>query len=189
MIQRIAVFCGSNTGASPKYSYAASKLAKSMIKKNIELIYGGATVGLMKILADEYLSADMNITGIMPKFLKDKQIYQNGLTRNIQVNTMAERKQKLEELSDAFIAMPGGFGTLDESFQILTNGQLGMHQKPLGLLNVDGYFNDLLSFMDKMVEEKFLKSEYKNSIHVSTDPEKLLKLLETPLPQVNGKWF
>ncbi|MCD6598435.1 MAG: TIGR00730 family Rossman fold protein [Bacteroidales bacterium] len=189
MIQRIAVFCGSNLGASPKYSHAASKLAKSMINKNIELIYGGATVGLMKVLADEYLSAGKNITGIMPRFLKDKQIYQKGLTRNIQVNTMAERKQKLEELSDAFIVMPGGFGTLDESFQILTNGQLGMHQKPLGLLNVDGYFNGLLLFLDKMVEEKFLKHEYRNSIHVSPDPEELLELLESPLPQVNGKWL
>lgn len=189
MIQRIAVFCGSTSGADSVYSQAAVSLAKTMIRNNQELIYGGATVGLMKALADEFLSSGKKITGIMPRFLKDKQIYQKGLTINIEVKTMAERKQKLEELSDAFIAMPGGFGTLDESFQVLTNGQLGLHQKPFGLLNVDGYFNDLLSFLDKMVKEKFLKSEYRDYIRVSPKPEELLKLLEKPIPKINGKWF
>jgi uncharacterized protein (TIGR00730 family) len=189
MIQSIAVFCGSNPGANSIYSKAAHKLAKSMISKNMELIYGGATVGLMKVLAEEYLSSGKKITGIMPQFLKDKQIYQEGLTKNIEVNTMAERKQKLEDLSDAFIAMPGGFGTLDESFQILTNGQLGLHYKPFGLLDVNGYFNSLLSFLDKMVEERFLKAEYRDFIRVSPEPEELLELLEKPLPKGIEKWF
>jgi uncharacterized protein (TIGR00730 family) len=146
-------------------------------------------INLMKVLAEEYLSSGKKITGIMPQFLKDKQIYQKGLTKNIEVNTMAERKQKLEDLSDAFIAMPGGFGTLDESFQILTNGQLGLHHKPFGLLNVDGYFNSLLSFLDKMVGEKFLKAEYRDLICISPDPEELLAMLEKPIPKGIEKWF
>ena len=156
-MQRICVYCGSSAGRRDEYAAAARQLAAALVDNGIELVYGGASKGLMGVLADEVLALGGAVHGVIPKMLEDKEIAHRGLTRLHIVGSMHERKSMMAALADGFIAMPGGFGTLEEIIEVVTWGQLAVHDKPTGLLNVGGYFDALLHFLDHSVAEGFLK--------------------------------
>lgn len=179
MMKSIAVFCGSSSGASPIYLDGARKLGKELAKRDITLVYGGSSTGLMGEIAKTVLEADGHVIGVMPTFLESKEILHHGLTQIIRVNTMHERKAKMAELADAFIAMPGGSGTLEELFEIFTWGQLGLHEKPIGLLNLNRYYDPLLKLFHHMVDEQFLHKKYLNMALVYDTPEVLLNQFTT----------
>ena len=185
----ICVFCGSETGNRPQYITEVKKLGKEMVKNNIQLIYGGGSIGLMGILADEFLSLGGEVTGVIPRFLVAKEFDHQGITKLIKVNSMHERKQIMTELADGFIAMPGGFGTLEELAEILTWAQLGLIQKPIGLYNINGYYNSLISLFDTMEENGFLKNENKNLLLVDDDPKRLIEKLGYYKPVHVEKWL
>lgn len=189
MIEKIAVFCGSSMGYRSAYRKAARELAGLFIRKNIELIYGGANVGLMKILADNMLEKNGIVTGIMPQSIVDKEVAHTGITRLHIVNTMAERKEMMASMSDAFIAMPGGFGTLDELAELITYNQLRIHDKPVGLLNTDSFFDHLISFLNHGVREGFVRKEHFDNLIISNDPEILFNKLEHYQPVETDKWI
>ncbi len=156
MIKSIAVFCGSSSGGADIYRAEAHLLGATMAAMDIELIYGGAKIGVMGAVADGCLNAGGRVTGIIPGFLKTKEVAHDGLTRLLIVETMHERKWQMHEMSDAVITLPGGWGTMEEIFEMLTWAQLGLHEKPIGMLNTNGYYNALLQMCDTMVSEKFL---------------------------------
>jgi len=188
-MKRIGVFCGSSEGSSPMYKEMAVHLGEVLFQHEMDLVYGGADLGLMKRVAEAVLGLGGHVIGVIPKFLIEKEIAHWGLTELIMVKDMHERKLKIAELSDGFIALPGGFGTLDESFEMLTWNQLRLHQKPLGILNIDGFFDHLLAFIDRMVNDRFLRSEHRDMILVSQDPEELLvKMKEVKMPS-QEKWI
>jgi uncharacterized protein (TIGR00730 family) len=172
------VFCGSSSGNRASYAAAAGELGKLLAGRNIGLVYGGGSVGLMGILADATLAAGGKVIGVIPQSLADREVAHRGLSELRVVESMHERKAVMADLADAFIAMPGGFGTLDEFFEILTWAQLGIHAKPCGLLNVESYFNALLAFLDHSVDERLLKPTHRKLILVDTDPRELLARLE-----------
>jgi len=174
-MKNIAVFCGSSTGHSPVYSKAAENLADTLINNNITLVYGGANRGLMGILANRMLEQKGQVIGIMPGFLIDKEVSHNGLTELIKVHTMHERKALMQEKSDGFIAMPGGFGTIEEIFEMITWGQLKIHQKPCAFFNVNSYFDFVSSFLDNAVNEGFLKKDYKEMIIIEKMPDTIIR--------------
>lgn len=188
-MKSIAVYCGSSAGINGVYREQAAKLGVLLASRGIEVIFGGGKVGLMGVLADAVLNAGGRVTGIIPGFLHIKEVAHDGLTEMISVSTMHERKALIYEKSDGFIALPGGFGTLDELFEMLTWAQLGLHLKPVGILNVNAYFNPILDGIENMVGEGFLKSENRDIIQVSGEAEQLLQLLEgyhaPPVP----KWI
>lgn len=186
-LKRICVFCGSNTGARPAYALAARELASLMARQRTGLVYGGGNVGLMGILADAMLEAGGEVIGVIPASLVAREVAHSGLTQLRVVQTMHERKALMNELSDAFIAMPGGFGTLDEFFEILTWSQLGIHGKPSGLLNVAGYYDDLLVMLDHAVSEKLLRPEHRALILADTDAGRLLQRLAAFSPVTEVK--
>ncbi|PLX12042.1 MAG: TIGR00730 family Rossman fold protein [Marinilabiliales bacterium] len=186
---KICVFCGSSTGKSEIYKNEAIKLAKYFVKNSISLVYGGANVGIMKILAETMLKSDKEVIGIMPKLLVEKEVAHFGITEMIVVNSMAERKEKMVEISDAFIALPGGFGTLDELSEILTFNQLRIIDKPLGILNVNGFFDKLLDFFDHAVAEGYVRAEHRNNIIVENDIDRLLLRMNAYKPLSMGKWI
>ncbi|TVM03765.1 MAG: TIGR00730 family Rossman fold protein [Candidatus Brocadia sp. WS118] len=173
-IKRICVFCGSKRGARPVYTATAQQLGKAMVSRGIGLVYGGGSIGLMGDIADAVLREKGNVIGIIPHALASKEFAHSGLTELHRVSSMHERKAMMAELSDAFIAMPGGFGTFDELFEILTWAQLGLHTKPIGLLNVDGYFDLLLAFIRHVLQERFIQEKHRRLIITSRDPEELL---------------
>jgi uncharacterized protein (TIGR00730 family) len=183
------VFCGSSTGNNLVYKNETVRLGKILAEKEIELIYGGANVGLMGILADSVLQNGGKVTGVIPAFIQDKEIAHSGLTRLITVDTMHRRKEEMERLCDGVIALPGGFGTLDEFFEILTWGQLGLHQKPAGILNVNGYYTHLLHLADTMVTEGFLKKVNREMLIVSDSQEELLEKMINYSPPNENKWI
>ncbi len=188
-MKRIGVFCGSSEGSSPLYSEMAIQLGKVLFQHEMELVYGGADLGLMKRVAEAVLGLGGHVIGVIPKFLIEKEIAHWGLTELIMVRDMHERKLKIAELSDGFIALPGGFGTLDESFEMLTWNQLRLHQKPFGILNIDGFFDHLIAFIDRMVNDRFLKSEHRDMILVSDNPNELLvKMKQVNMPS-QEKWI
>jgi uncharacterized protein (TIGR00730 family) len=187
--KRICVFCGSSTGARRTYAAAAKLLARRLVADNIALVYGGSNVGLMGILADEALAAGGEVIGIIPRTLVDKEIAHGGLTELKIVDSMHQRKALMSELSDAFIAMPGGYGTFEEFCEVLTWTQLGLQSKPCGLLNVDGFYDPLLQLFDHAVTEQFLKPAHRALVLADADPESLLnRLFTTPVPIVS-KWI
>jgi len=186
---KICVFCGSSTGKPEIYKNEAIKLAKYFVKNSISLVYGGANVGIMKILAETMLKSDKEVIGIMPKLLVEKEVAHFGITEMIVVNSMAERKEKMVEISDAFIALPGGFGTLDELSEILTFNQLRIIDKPLGILNVNGFFDKLLDFFDHAVAEGYVRAEHRNNIIVENDIDRLLLRMNAYKPLSMGKWI
>ena len=176
-MKKICVFCGAREGRSPSYRNATVELGKLLAQRKITLVYGGGKVGLMGILADAVLEEGGEVIGVIPEFLVSEEIAHEGTDLRI-VSSMHERKKLMAELADGFIALPGGLGTLEEFCEILTWGKLGLHRKPCGILNVDGYFQALLDFFHYMNMEGFLSAEYLNLWEVSHDPADLLERLE-----------
>jgi len=181
-MKKICVFCGSSFGNNKSYSDTANLLGNLIAKKNIELVYGGASVGLMGEIASAVLNAGGKVTGVIPKQLIEKEVAHTGLNDLRIVDSMHERKSLMADLSDGFIAMPGGFGTLEEVFEVVAWGQLNFHNKPLGLLNVNGYYNNLIKFLDHSVNENFIKPEHREMILVDNDPETMLTQLQNYIP-------
>jgi uncharacterized protein (TIGR00730 family) len=188
-MKRIAVYCGSSSGSSGIYKEEAQKLGQALAKGNIQLVFGGGRVGLMGIIADAVLNAGGEAIGVIPDFLHVKEVAHDGLTEMFTMKSMHERKALIYDLSDAFIALPGGFGTLDELFEMLTWGQLGLHQKPVGVLNVNGYFTNMLGAIDTMVDEGFLKNVNRDMVLVSSQVEELLEKLHNYVAPAVPKWI
>ncbi len=188
-MKSVCVFCGSSTGIRDSYRENAGLLGKVLTENKITLVYGGGNVGLMGIIADAVIEAGGKTIGVMPKSIAKLELAHNNLTELYLVDTMAERKEMMAKLSDAFIAMPGGFGTLDELSEILTYNQLRICDKPLGLLNVDGYFNGLLNFFDHAVGEGFVRKEHRKNVITADNPAELLNNLEKYQPVHIGKWI
>jgi uncharacterized protein (TIGR00730 family) len=186
-MQHIAVFCGSSEGYNETYREAAYELGKLLATSGIQAIYGGAKVGLMGAMAEGILDHDGRITGVIPEFLKTAEVVHDGLSRLITVDTMHQRKLKMYELADGIIAMPGGWGTMDELFEILTWGQLGLHTKPVGLLNVNGYYDALKALFDNMVQEGFLSECTNNMLLVADNASELLKKMEDYTPAASAQ--
>jgi uncharacterized protein (TIGR00730 family) len=189
MATRICVFCGSSPGARPCYSAAAAQLARYLAANRIGIVYGGAKVGLMGTLADAALLAGGEVIGVMPRSLVEKEVAHRGLSDLRVVGSMHERKALMAELSDGFVALPGGYGTFDEFCEVLTWSQLGLHRKPCGLLNLEGYYDSLLAMFDRAVAERFLKPEHRRMVISDTHPESLVdRLLAYEVPAVD-KWI
>lgn len=185
----ICVFCGSSMGVRPEYRQAAFDLAKLFLAKKIRLVYGGANVGLMQILADTVLAGGGEVIGIMPQMLIDKEVAHSGLTKMITVSSMSERKSLMVEMSDAFIAMPGGFGTLDELAEVITYNQLRLTDKPIGILNIGGYFDPLLTFFDHITTEGFLRPEHRQNLIVDDNINGLISKMLDFKPVAIEKWI
>ena len=177
-MKSICVYCGASTGKNQKYIDTAKQVGEVLAKKGLRLVYGGGDVGLMGFMATAAKENGAEIIGVIPQSLIDMEIAMLDVTELIVVNTMHERKAIMEKRSDAFIAMPGGFGTMDEFFEIVTWSQLGFHKKPIGLLNVGGYYDHLIKFVDQAVREGFVKPSHRDMIHIDSDIEKLLAKLQ-----------
>jgi len=188
-MQSIGVFCGSSMGMRREYRQAAEDLGYVLLKKKIRLIYGGANVGLMKILADTMLAGGGEVTGIMPRRLVEKEVAHQGLSKMFIVESMSERKTMMVEIADAFIVMPGGFGTLDELAEVITSNQLRLTDKPIGILNISGYFDHLLKFFDHITGEGFLRPEHRQNLIVDDNIEALLRKMEGFKPVAMDKWL
>ncbi len=188
-MKRITVFCGSSFGTNKYYEKHAELLGQKLAQEKIELVYGGANVGLMGAVANGALSKQGKVIGVLPNFLESKEIAHKNLTELILVDTMHERKTKMNELCDGVIALPGGFGTLEEVFEMLTWGQLGLHKKPIGVLNTNGFYDSLINHLDKMVDEGFLKEVNRNMLLISSDIDVLLAQIKSyKVPEVE-KWI
>jgi uncharacterized protein (TIGR00730 family) len=174
MLKRICVFCGSSSGVDSAYAEAAQAFGRLLCLRGIELVYGGGLVGLMGALADACLSAGGRVIGVIPQALKDREIAHSGLSELRVVSSMHERKSVMAELSNAFVALPGGYGTWEELFEMLTWSQLGIHRKACGLLNVNGYYDPLLQFADRAVSDGFLREANRNLLLSDVDSERLL---------------
>ena len=185
----ICVFCGSSPGNDPAYAEAAGRLGRTLAERGTTLVYGGGHVGLMGVVADAALGAGGEVIGVMPKSLVDREIGHTGLTKLHVVRSMHERKAVMSELSEGFIALPGGNGTLEEFFEVLTWAQLGEHAKPCGLLNVAGYYDPLLAVFDQMVYRAFLKEEHRELVLVEEDPTSLLERFGSYEPPRTIKWI
>ena len=188
-MRRICVYCGSNLGAKPVYATVARELAEVLVRHDIELVYGGASKGIMGVIADRVLELGGKAHGVIPKLLVEKEIAHEGLTEQHIVTSMHERKSMMAALSDGFIALPGGFGTLEELIEILTWAQLRFHDKPCGLLNVQGYFDHLLSYLDHAEAEGFLKTENRRMLLSDTDPAGLVGQFERYTAPGVDKWI
>jgi uncharacterized protein (TIGR00730 family) len=188
-MKRICVFAGSSSGSQPEYLAAAQELGQALARQAVGLVYGGARVGLMGALADAVLAARGHVTGVIPEALVAKEVAHDGLSDLRIVASMHERKAVMAELADGFIALPGGWGTLEEFFEVLTWAQLGLHQKPCGLLNVRGYFDGLLSFIEHSIHERFVKRENRSMVIVSSSPGALLELLDRYVAPPVEKWI
>jgi len=188
-MKRICVYLGSNPGFDAAFGDAAETLARELAARNIGLVYGGSNSGLMGRLANACLDAGGEVTGIIPELLVEKEVAHTGLTEMHVVNSMHERKQKMADLSDGFIALPGGIGTLEEFFEVLTWNQLGYHAKPCGLLEVKGYYTCLAEHMDRMVMQGFLVQEHRGMVLTDATPDGLLDQFETYDPPQVDKWI
>ncbi|MFC7393360.1 TIGR00730 family Rossman fold protein [Scopulibacillus cellulosilyticus] len=173
-MKRITVFCGSSNGASDIYIEGAKAFGKELVKRNIALVYGGASVGVMGAVADSVLKEGGEVIGVMPSFLEKREISHKNLSEIIIVDSMHERKAKMAELADGFIALPGGPGTLEEFFEIFTWAQLGLHQKPCGFLNINHYYDPLVALFNHMTNEQFLHEKYRSMALIDTEPSGLL---------------
>ncbi len=177
-MERICVYCGSKRGSDPVYAEAARELGLLMGERGLGLVYGGASVGLMGVIADAVLEAGGEVIGVIPRFLQQKEVAHHGLTQLHVVDGMHARKALMADLSDAFIALPGGLGTLEELFEMLTWGQLDMHAKPCGALNVEDYYTPLAHFLDQTVRAGFVRQEHRRLLTIDDSPELLLRRLE-----------
>jgi uncharacterized protein (TIGR00730 family) len=189
-MRRVCVFCGSSPGARPAYAEATAEVARLLVGEGIGVVYGGGHVGLMGVLADTAMSAGAEVIGVMPQGLVDREIGHTGITELRVVGSMHERKALMADLADAFIALPGGAGTLEELFEVYTWAQLGLHDKPCGLLDVEGYFSGLVDFLDHAVSERFLREEHRAMLIVESDPRTLIERLREFEPEaVTPKWI
>ena len=185
----ICVFCGSNAGVTPVYAEAATALGETLARQDIRVVYGGGSVGLMGALASAAMRAGGEVIGIIPAALDRREIANRTITELHVVETMHERKALMAELSDAFISMPGGYGTFEELFEVVTWAQLGIHDKPIGLLNVAGYYDPLLAFLDSAVATGFLRSEHLDLLVRDSDIDALLERMRTHQPPAVQKWL
>ena len=187
-IQRLCVYCGSSVGARAAYRQAASTLGRLLAERNIELVYGGGHVGLMGAVADGALAAGGRVIGVIPRALMDRELGHTGIQDLRVVADMHERKTTMAGLADAFVAMPGGWGTIEELSEMLTWLQLAIHAKPIGVLNIAGYFDPFLAFAKRMIEERFVRVEHRHLFSVESEPEALLDRLAQPMPAPIDKW-
>ena len=189
-MRRLCVFCGSSGGSRDVYADSARRLGRLLAERGVGLVYGGGHIGLMGVLADAALAAGGEVAGVIPQTLVDKELAHSGLTALHVVATMHQRKALMADLADGFAALPGGFGTADELFEILTWLQLGIHERPVGLLNVEGYFDALLAWIDHTVAEGFLREQHRRALLVGEEPEALLDaVLACPAPPAVEKWI
>ncbi|WP_426571668.1 TIGR00730 family Rossman fold protein [Aquihabitans sp. McL0605] len=188
-IRSVAVFCGSNHGTEPAYAAAAEHLGGLLVERGIGLVYGGGAVGLMGVVADAVLAGGGEVTGVIPQHLWDREVGHIGLSELLIVGSMHERKMAMADRADAFIALPGGVGTLEELFEAITWTQLGIHEKPVGLLDVAGFYAPLLAFLDTTVEQGFLRPGHRQMIVSSTDGTELLDALAAWEPVTTSKWL
>jgi uncharacterized protein (TIGR00730 family) len=188
-LNSLCVFCGSSSGASPAYAEAASRFGRAAAGRGLTLIYGGGRVGLMGIVADAALAAGGTVIGVIPEALATRELAHAGVTELRVVASMHERKAMMSELADGFLALPGGIGTLEEWFEVWTWSQLGFQPKPCGLLNVAGYFDPLLAFLDHMTAERFLTAVHRSMAIVDDQPERLLDRLASYQPPRARKWI
>ena len=188
-MKSICVYCGSSAGSTEAYSIGARQLATSLVNNHLSLVYGGGNVGLMGIIADEVMRLGGHVTGVIPQALMDKEVGHTQLDQLHIVRNMHERKALMTELSDGFIAMPGGIGTLEELFEMFTWLQLGFHEKPLGLLNINGFFDTLILFLKQTVQKKFLQEKHLNMLIIESDPDRLLQRFKDFKPQDVDKWL
>lgn len=188
MMESVLVFCGSSTGKLPIYAEAAQHLGETLAERGLTTVYGAGNIGLMGILADAALDKGGKVVGVIPHFLKEKEVCHEHLTELYLVDTMDERKKKMAEVSDAVITLPGGFGTLDELFEMATLVQLGQDRQPIGILNVDGYFDPLLQQIDRMIADGFVKEAQRDLIIIDTDASRLLDRLAAHRVERVEKW-
>ena len=188
-IEKICVFCGSSDGNDEAITKAAQELGEKLAERNITLVYGAAKIGVMGTVAEAVLNAKGNVIGIIPNFLKKKEVVHLGLTKLITTDNMHERKLKMQEESDGFIALPGGMGTLEELFEIITWLQLGLHQKPIALLNVNGFYDSLLQLLENMVRKGFLSMDNYNLLLVDTTVDGLLQKMDDFKPPRLPNWL
>ena len=189
MLTTICVFCASSPGADPRYAEAARAFGELLARTERRVVYGGGNTGLMGALAEGVLAGGGEIVGVMPRHLVEREVAHLGLTRLETVASMHERKARLADLADAFVALPGGLGTLEEFTEIWTWGQLGLHRKPYGILNVAGYFTPLLTFLDHAVTQRFVRPEHRAMVHVAEEAAALLEAMEHAPPPALPKWL
>lgn len=188
-MKNITVFCGSSFGSDEIYKEQAALLGRTLAQQNIQLIYGGADVGLMGAVADGALQAGGKVIGVLPHFLQSKEIAHKNLTELILVESMHERKTKMNELCDGVIVLPGGYGTLEEFFEMITWAQLGLHQKPIAVLNIDGFYDDLIKLVQTMVDKGFLKQVNRDMLLISDTIDELLEKMKNYKAPTVGKWI
>ena len=188
-MNRICVFCGSSTGLRPEYAEAARAMGRTLLRRNIGLVYGGGCVGLMGTIADAVMEGGGEVIGVIPEALVERELARREVTELMVVRSMHERKAKMAEVSDAFVAMPGGYGTFEEFCEIITWAQLGLHRKPCGILNVEGYYDPLLSLFDHAVAEGFVHPTNRLLVIQETDSNRLLDMLANYTPPQTEKWI
>ena len=188
-MQSLAVYCGSSPGDDPVYRESARALGGILAELGLRLVYGGGSVGLMGVVADAVLAAGGEVVGVITEHLRDKELGHGGLTDLHVVATMHERKALMADLADGFCAMPGSIGTLEEIAEVMVWTQLGLQSKPCGLLNVDGYYDDLIAMVDKMVEERFLHAQHRDALIVEAEPAAMVERLTTAEVQYHDKWL
>ena len=188
-MKNICVFCGSSMGDKIAYQDVSENFGKIIVQNNLKLIYGAGNIGLMGALADAVLNQGGEVVGIIPEFLVAKEVAHQFLTELIVVDSMHERKKQMADLADGFVTLPGGIGTFEEFFEIFTWAQLGLHQKPIGLLNIEGYYNIMLQLLDNAVKEGFLKQAIRDMIFTDNDPVKLLDKMKNYQAPTVAKWL
>jgi len=188
-IRSVCVYCASSPGNNPKVTTAARALAEHIADAGLELVYGGGTVGLMGLIADTVMARNGTVRGVIPTQLFPREIAHRGLTQLIEVSSMHERKTKMFDLADAFIALPGGFGTLEELAEVTTWAQLGIHSKPIGLLNVDGYYDGLVQWLGRAVGDGLLRADNRSLLLEATDPVTMLERLRAYEPSAAKQWL
>jgi len=188
-MKRICVFCGANTGKRDQYSTAAKDLAEELVSREIEIVYGGGRIGLMGVLAERAIELGGRVIGVIPESLAIKEVAHDSISELIVVGSMHQRKAKMAELSDGFISLPGGIGTIEETFEMLTWSQLGFHNKPCGIINVLGFYDKLIEFLNHTSEEKFFMDIYRRMLIVETDPSALLERFEQYKPPQVKHWI
>ena len=189
MMKSLCVYCGSNFNGDPQLKLMVENLAAEMVNQNIKLVFGGGSVGVMGLIADAVLANGGEAIGVIPQFLLDKEVGHKGLTEMIVTENMHQRKQKMADIADGFLILPGGFGTLEEFFEVLTWLQLGLHKKPIGVLNFNGFYDPLFLQMDVMVIHKFLKPINRHLVINEADPAKMISLMNAFEAEPDDVWF